>query len=85
LQWKPDVIVLTNYDFPEFQTTLLLPEIIPVVVDGDIVDFAEIVSGTRTYTIKPEYLLYLTKHDGNIYAPVTGMRYGGLSVRIINK
>jgi hypothetical protein len=81
LEWKPDVIVLTNSDFAELKSKLLLPVVVPVVIDGAIVDYGEVVRGDKTYTVEPEYLLYLRHVDGTKYIPVTGQRYSGLSVR----
>lgn len=81
LEWKPDVIVLTNFDFAELRPKLLLPVAVPVIVAGEIVDYAKVIGGSQTYTVKPEYLLYLRRIDGGKYVAVTGQRYSGASVR----
>ena len=53
-------------------------------IDGEIVDYAQM-QPKATYTIEPEYLLYLRKSDReNTYIPVTGQRYSAASVRILN-
>ena len=84
LEWKSNVIVLTNFDFAELRSKLLRPVVVPVIEDGEIFDFARVISGNHTYTIEPEYLLYLRRIDGNKFAPVSGQRYSGLSIRRLN-
>src|SRR5690606_6928528 len=64
LEWKPDTIVLSNSDFAEFRIKLLLPTAVPVVIDGQTAGFGEIVQGSRTPTVEPEYLVYLRRIDG---------------------
>ena len=81
LEWNSNVLVLTNYDFAELRTQLLIPVVAPVVIDGGIVDYGKVIGGEKTYTIEPEDLLYLRHLDGDNYVAVTGQRYSGLSVR----
>jgi hypothetical protein len=84
LEWNSNVIVLTNSDFAELRSKLLRPVVVPVIEDGEIFDFAKVVSGNHTYTIEPEYLLYLRRIEGNKFVPVSGQRYSRQSVRRIN-
>ena len=81
LEWNTSVVVLTNCDFAELRNTLLLPVVVPVVISGEIAEYGEVIEGKKTYTIEPEYLLYLRHIDGDKYVAVTGQRYSGLSVR----
>ena len=83
IEWRSDVIVLTNFDFSEIRTSLLLPSLVRVEVDGAVVGYGESHS-MKTYKIEPEYLLYLRRLNGERYVPVTGQRYSGLSARTLN-
>lgn len=83
LQWKPNVVVLTNSDFAELRTNLLLPNLVRVAIDDQVTGYG----GSQpidTYKIEPEYLLYLRRLEGGRYVPVTGQRYSGMSVRTLN-
>ena len=81
LQWKENVVILTNFDFAKVRKTLLLPIAVPILNGGEIADYGEATEGRKTYSVEPEYLLYLRHVAGNDYVAVTGQRYSGLSVR----
>ena len=80
---RPNALVLINVDFAEFRTRLLLPRLVQVDIDGEITGYGGS-SPIETYTIEPEYLVYLRKLKDNQYVPVTGQRFSGMSVRILN-
>ena len=83
LRWNPNVVVLTNHDFAVFRTELFLPNLVRVVIDGQITGYGGS-QPIETYKIEPEYLLYLRRLEGGGYVPVTGQRYSGMSVRTLN-
>lgn len=83
LEWKPNVVVLTNHDFAELRGQLLLPSLVSVVIDGQVTGYGGS-QPIETYKIEPEYLLYLRRLNGDKYVPVTGQRYSGMSVRTLN-
>ena len=83
LEWKPNVIVLTNSAFAEFRTHLLLPTLVRVEIDGQVTGYAGS-QPLETYKIEPEYLLYLRKANDDKYVPTTGQRYSAMSVRTLN-
>jgi hypothetical protein len=75
LELRPyNIIVLVNHRFAELRSKLLRPVTVPVEVEGNTVGFAEVTSGDKTYTIEPEYLLYLKRIEGDRFSPVTGQR-----------
>jgi hypothetical protein len=82
IEWKPGGIVLTNHEFAEISTSLLLPSHITVVDNGKVIGYGD--SKGKTYTIEPEYLLYLRRLSGQRFVPVTGQRFSGKCVRILN-
>ena len=83
LKWRPKVIVLKNYDFAEFRSKQLISINVPVVTEGEITGYAHAIGGNKTETVEPEYLVFLQKLTGGGYAPITGQRYSGLSVKIL--
>lgn len=84
LQWKPNVVVLIDSDFAAIRQKLLLPSLFRVVKeDGEVTGYG----GSQpisVHEIEPEYLLYLRRFDGDRYVPVSGQRYSGMSVRMLN-
>ena len=83
LQWKRSVIILTNHYFAEHRAELLLPNLVRVVIDGQVTRYG----GSHpidSHKIEPEYLLYLRRLEGDRYVPVTGQRYSGMSMRTLN-
>lgn len=96
LEWKPDVTALTTHDFAELRTELLLPFLAEIRGDGQVTGYVPVqlrddmavgkthTTVIQTYKIEPEYLLYLRRLEGDRYVPVTGQRYSGLSVRMLN-
>jgi hypothetical protein len=83
VEWKPSVIVRTNFDIAELRKRLLLPSLVRVVIDGQVNGYGGS-QPLETYEIEPEYLLYLRKLNDEEYVPVTGQRYSGMSVRTLN-
>jgi hypothetical protein len=83
VQWKPPVVVRTDFDFAELRTQLLLPSLVRLVMDGEVAGYGGS-QPIETYKIEPEYLLYVRKLNGKEYVPVTGQRYSGMSVRTLN-
>ena len=83
LEWKPNVVVLTNHDFAELRTELLLPNLVRVMIDGEITGYGGS-QPIETQKIEPEYLLFLRRLNDDRYVPVTGQRYSGMSVRTLN-
>jgi hypothetical protein len=81
LEWAPNVIVLVNHDFAVLRTQLLLPSMVSIEIDGQIIGYG---GSIDTYKIEPEYLLYLRRLDDDKYVPVTGQQYAGMSVRLLN-
>jgi hypothetical protein len=84
-EWVPTTVVLgLRTNFALLRSHLLLPNLSVVEIDGVITDWKIMDSGEKI-SIVPEYLLYL-KRSGreNTYTPVTGQRWGGASVRLLN-
>lgn len=81
LEWKPNVVVLTNTDFAKLRSTLVLPNLVAVEIEGEISDYGIGVGGQRMHTIEPGYLLYLRQIDDGGFVAASGQRYSGLSVR----
>lgn len=71
--------VRTN--FASLEQRLLLPNLCATEIDDEIVDWRMIEGEEKVYVV-PEYLLYLKRTNReNTYTPVTGQRWGGVSVR----
>lgn len=71
--------VRTN--FASLERRLLLPNLCAKEIDDEIVDWRMIEGEEKVYVV-PEYLLYLKRTNReNTYTPVTGQRWGGVSVR----
>ncbi|QDU55726.1 hypothetical protein [Aeoliella mucimassa] len=82
-EWKDDVIVMTNSDIARLRPTLRLPLLVGTEIDGVITSYGSS-TPIETYDIHPEYLLYLKKYKDDLYVPVSGQRFSGLSVRLLN-
>jgi|JI10StandDraft_1071094.scaffolds.fasta_scaffold15308_11 hypothetical protein len=83
-QWGANTVALgVRTRFAVLQERMLLPNLIPVEIDGKITDWGLDKSLPET-EIVPEYLLYL-KHSGreNVFVPVTNQRWAGASVRLL--
>ncbi|MEM6691096.1 MAG: hypothetical protein AAF664_16830 [Planctomycetota bacterium] len=84
LEWKPKVVVLVRNKFAQLRSKLPLPQLSAFEVEGEITGYGKVNIKSKTYTIEPEYLLYLKRIEDGIYVAVTGQRYSALSVRFLN-
>ncbi len=75
------VIDFSGLNPPEFEKSMLLPSVFAVATDGKVTSFTGPIS---TYTIVPEYMLFLKARDDGKYELVSGGRHGQSSVRILN-
>ena len=80
LQWKKPIIDLDGWSLYEFRSKQNVPSYVTVIKDGEATGF----SSATVRTIKPEYLLFLKSRDDGRFEPVSGHRYTGYSVRVLN-
>ncbi|MEM7476572.1 MAG: hypothetical protein AAF483_16415 [Planctomycetota bacterium] len=85
-QWGPNTVALgLKTNFAVLRSRQQVSDLCAVEVDGQIVGLAPIQHRAQREII-PEYLIYL-KHSGqddDHFVPVTGQRWAGLSVRMLN-
>lgn len=84
-EWGPKTVVLGfRSNFAVLRTRMLLPSLSAVEIDGVITDWG-IMDGSEKTSIVPEYLIYLKRSSrDNGFIPVTGQRWAGSSVRLLN-
>lgn len=84
-EWVPHTVAIGfKSRFAVLRERMLLPNLTAVEIGGKIIDWGMNESFGKNEVV-PEYLLYL-KHSGheNIFVPVTGQRWAGASVRLLN-
>lgn len=89
LEWKSNVIVQRKHEFATLSPKLLLPNFTRTELDGEIIEYGLIESNAGdklivSRTIEPEYLLFLRLRTDGRFDPVTGQRYSGMSVKLLN-
>ena len=84
IEWTRKNIVLVNSDFAKLPKKCLRPRPLQIVGENDnVVEY--IFDGTvETNEFEPEYILFLQRVRGDEFIPVTGQRWGALSIRILN-
>ena len=80
LQWERPIIDLGDWSLYEFRVKQNVPSYATVTEDGEATGF----SNATVRTINPEYLLFLKSRDDGRFEPVSGHRYAGCSVRVLN-
>ncbi|MFO0943872.1 MAG: hypothetical protein U0930_24310 [Pirellulales bacterium] len=84
IKYSPKVgFASRTHDFARFDTRLKLPVLVQTWIN-DTVDGYLANDPIETTTVEPEYLLFLRQRDDKCFEPISGQRYSGLSVRILN-
>ena len=80
LKREKPIVDLGDWWLYEFRAKQNVPSYPKVIENGEATGFGN----ATVRTIEPEYLLFLKSRDDGRFEPVSGHRYAGYSVRVLN-